>query len=329
MDIEANEDKSTKWIFSEDDEISSTFKRYSETFSQLVALNNRLSSGPKGSYLHFEVEGGEPIRLRKKDLNSANAWFTRTIKDMKNYVKFARKRAKKPGDPSSLKGTYTPVFLGPALKAFYNNAPAKAFGTIHPMNKSEKTNLMDKLTYAKKGYILRNTIISLFYRYVQTQNLLLPEDGRQLRPDEHMNKCFGGTIPAVFLAFPEGSDGDKPEKELNTKKMNTYQILQSSQPYSETTNEDGKVVKKGFETTDHYQTFFFACISSLNQYSKDNLEELGMKEELASIEDPIVREAMLKEHNMVIRAGLEWQLMNNKIKEKEYNQKIARLDAMN
>ena len=108
-------------------------KNLTQIFNALVALNTALGQAGKGAYLAFPnpAQPGTFIPFNRKHLRSANAKFSKTILLLKNYLRVSKKKQRLPVRPESFSGTYTPVYAGDALRAFFTAAPAN-FGPVGP-----------------------------------------------------------------------------------------------------------------------------------------------------------------------------------------------------
>jgi len=223
-------------------------------------LNTALGLAGKGSFISVPISrqeaaaagqltvGAEPqvAIFNRKHMRSAVAKFAKVIGDLNRYFRVSMKKTRAQVDPSLLRGTYTPVYAGPALMTFFTQNPA-GFGYLDPerayavqqlreaqqgtpaqngrpavparqltpeeqayVNQGEGPLLMASLQQVQNGLLLRNTITMLFYVYAHAQGLQF-EDGRLARSDDLMNAAFGGQIPAAYYAYRTDS---KPRKVL-------------------------------------------------------------------------------------------------------------------
>jgi hypothetical protein len=229
-------------------EFGDILKSLVSIYTALNLLTASLGQAGKGAYLAFPNPnpGMEKtwIPFNRKHLRSAQAKFSRSILQLKNYLRVSKKKTRDPVKPASLSGTYTPVFAGEALRYFFTAAPGN-FGPLHPVQAVQTQQageaLMTSLPMVSQGYLLRNTSTMLFYIYAHAyvdpqtgqQGLQATDNAQFARSDEVMMAAFGGQIPASFYAF-RGQDG-KPAKVpmsqavaqgMVERPLNTYEVIQ-------------------------------------------------------------------------------------------------------
>lgn len=289
-----------------------TVKQFGEILNNLVdvysainLLTAALGQAGKGAYLSFPDPDhpGSVFIFNRKHLRSAHAKFSKGILSLKNYLRVSKKKTKDPVKPESFSGTYTPVFAGPALTAFFTHSP-RNFGPLHPLEdyKTGKAGdaLMTHLPMVSQGYLLRNTSTMLFYIYAHANGLQDTDNAQYARSDDVMTAIFGGDIPAAFYAF-KGDDG-KPAKIPMAKAVelgwvekpgiNTYGVIR-------TTRDD-------FDP-DRFNTYFYQNMAAANYYSKAALAaDTNLAEVASALQRDDIRALMLSEHNLVKAVSAEW-----------------------
>ncbi len=267
-------------------------------YNALAQLNAAMGKAPKGSYLSYPDprEPGRFLPFTQKHLRSANAKFSKTLKELKNYLKVSRRKPRKQSVPESFSGTYTPVFAADALIKFFNMSPEK-FGSIRPAQ-SAKERLMDYLPCLKSGYFLKNSATMLFFIYAHENKLQDETNGSLAKSDNVLNHVFGGQIPSAFYRYI-GPDGKKVkitmkdaiEKGLITKPLNTFDVI--------------KAVDPKFDPN-RFNTYFFQNMAGNNIYSGDFLNKPELADIATALNKEEIRNAMLQEHNYIKQASLDW-----------------------
>lgn len=321
-------------------------KSLSQAFYAILQLNTELAKIPKGALLSFTTDSsGSTVTFNRKDLRSAQAKFSNQLLDLKNYLRVSKKKSRDPVKPSSLSGTYTPVYAGDALREFFNHASSK-FGPVSPMGNGDKPNdlLMNHLPMVKQGFLLRNTCTILFYIYAHNNGLQL-SNAQFAHSDEVMVRAFGGTIPAAFYSYI-GENGKNLKVPMNkavsmgliSAPVNTYNAvaakvnagLQVKLPKIEqqiaekraelaaqgqsTDKELTALLKKkeklvGFNANE-FNTYYYQNIAAANYYSKDALSgNPALVEQAKGLAREDVRQHMLKEHELVKQVSEEWHLL--------------------
>lgn len=296
-------------------EFGKVLKNLTQLFNALVALNSALGQAGKGAYLAFPnpTQPNEFIPFNRKHLRSANAKFTKNILLLKNYLRVSKKKTRDPVKPESFSGTYTPVFAGDALRVFFTAAPER-FGPLGPKEAIATQQggpaLMDSLQMASQGYLLRNTSTMLFYIYAHANNLQAPDNAQFARSDEVMIQAFGADIPAAFLSY-RGADGKPVKISMNEavaqgivqQPLSTYQVIINLYPPG-TLNQKGQDV--GFRP-ERFNTYYYQNIAAANYYSKAALAaNPALAEAATALARDDVRQAMLREHNVVKQVSEEW-----------------------
>jgi hypothetical protein len=283
-------------------------KNLSNVFKSLVVLNSAMAQVPKGSFLAFPDGRGNFVPFTRKNLKTANAQFAKSLTALKNYLRVSRKRkAGADAGPQSFKGTYIPVQAGQALVDFLNNNPA-GFGFLNPLQQGGPS-LMEYLPNARQGTMLRNTATMLFFIYAHQNSLLDAQDSRFARSDQHMEKCFGGTVPASFYSY-RGVDGkpDKVPMEVAiqrgyiTQPLNTFEVIGPLYPEGTVDKRNNPKVFK----PEKFNTCFFQNIAAANYYSRALLPKWGLQDAAEALSQPDLLAAMMQEHNIVKQASTEW-----------------------
>lgn len=154
------------------EEVKKILRNIVDKIDLLVNLYSSLGNIKKGASIVITTREGKEVKITKKVLRYFKNQISHEILNLKNYLK--TQRIKRPIDPSSFSGIYSPVVTGEALKEFFQNV--EGFGLLDPTSSTSSNNkyLMDELPFARKGYVLRNTITMLFYIYMHNNNLQDP-----------------------------------------------------------------------------------------------------------------------------------------------------------
>lgn len=301
-------------------------KKMAKEFNALVDLSlaiGSLSQAGKGAYLAFPDPNnpqGPKIPFTRKQLRSSRAQFHKSILDLGNYFKYAKKKHRERAKPEEFKGVYTPVYAGEALQAFFNGGidpnirdGGVGFGSSSPLQAIQTGQagvaLMDLLPMAKAGFIQRNTITMLFFIYAHQQNLQNPENAQTARSDALMNEVFGGTLAAEFFSEKVDNGVDKNgkpkfktfkyrmndaiDKGLIERPLNTYEVIQRSHP--------------DFDPNGYFPNYLYQNIASNNYFNKAALEDDPNFANIANLlQEPDRRQEMLNELRIVERVSDEW-----------------------
>ena len=264
-------------------------------FNSLVTLNSALGKAGKGAQLVWAGQApGQFVHFNRRHMRSANSRFARTILDLKNYLRVSRKKVRDPVRPESFSGTYTPVYAGEALQAFFNSRPEN-FGSVNPAVAGSPS-LMNSLDMAKQGYLLRNTSTMLFYIYAHAQQLQDPANAQFARSDAVMDAAFGGNILAAFYPLKD-ANGSKitmanAVAQGLTPGLNTYQAIQQ-------TRADFNPAR--------FNTYFYQNIAASNYYSRAVLAaDPALAPAAGALQQADIRAAMLAEHNLVKETSAHW-----------------------
>jgi len=298
-------------------EFGKILKVITQQFNYIVALATALGQAGKGAYLAFPnpQQPQQFVPFNRKHLRSAQAKFNKNILQLKNYLRVSKKKTRDPVKPESLSGTYTPVYAGDALRAFFTAAPGN-FGPLGPKEavatQQPGALLMDSLPMASQGYLLRNTSTMLFYIYAHANQLQAEDNAQYARSDEVMMQAFGGDIPASWLSY-RGVD-TKPVKVSMTdainqgivqQPMNTYQVISNLYPPG-TMNNRTPPQDVGFRP-ERFNTYYYQNIAAANYYSKAALSaNPALADAATALARDDVRQAMLREHNIVKQVSDEW-----------------------
>ncbi|CAH6421698.1 Hypothetical protein HVR_LOCUS1337 [uncultured virus] len=194
------------------------------------------------------------------------------------------------GTLETFRGIYSPVYAADAAYYFLTTNP-QGFGTMDPTDNNDTRLLMDNLPMVQQGYMLRVCMTMLFSIYAH-YHLQDPTDPQIVIPDDLMNRAFGGTIPAALYSY-RGAYGkindmtmrEAIERRLITAPLNTYDVINQEDPEFDRTRFN----------THHLQTLVF-----LNFFNELKLgAEPTLAPVLEAITRPDVREAMLREHNII------------------------------
>ena len=278
----------------------------------VVTLALHVGSLEKNQILRFYV-GEEYYEFGKKDLRAATARLLREIRDLSTYWKVSKKKLKIKSGPESLKGTYTPIYAGTVLRAFFK--AEDGFGPLDPAQWKTTgvmgPKLMDALPYAKEGFMLRNTLTMLFFLYARTRDLQEPENAQFSHFDDIMKKVFTEMDAAFYTAkgVPKMEMGDAVKKGLIKAPLSTQEVIRLQRPtfnddktpLIKDAPEDKQVYRKA------YQNYYFQLLASSNYYSKANLKDnVEYTPVLEALNKEEVTQQMILEHNIVRETAIRW-----------------------
>lgn len=327
----------------EPEQFAAVLKAKVKTLNAIITLNTRLAQAPKGAYLVFKTPSGDQ-QLSRKHMRSAVSAFGKSILEMKHFLRASKKKHREiKSQPSDLRGTYGPIYVGVSLQYFFRAGMKNdIFGTVGGRQ------LMGLLPQAMSGYVLRNTITMLFYIYAYVNGLQDPVQGDFTRSDAVMDSSFNNPlIPADFVTVENKSQpvwrmkrvkdaaGNVSRQKVNyvtVKKYGggTFQRLKyatekatlADSGLPANTTPYGAILSQYPEFNPaKFQTNFFQVIASTAYYSMNALQALGKNAELAHIQQADTRAAMLYEHNLVKQASMEWANTLQPAKERKANAK--------
>ena len=316
-------------------------KELASLAQSVITLALHVGSLEKNQILRFYV-GEEYYEFGKKDLRAATSKLLKEIKDLSIYWKVSKKKKKleKESGPETLKGTYTPIYAGAVLRAFFD---ARAgFGPLDP--ESWKTTgvmgplLMDALPYAKQGFMLRNTLTMLFFLYARTMELQEPENAQFSHFDDVMKKVFTEMEAAFYTVngVPKIAMADAVAKGLIKAPLSTQEVIRLQRPFFNDDKtgiikdapEDKQIYRKAFPN------YFFQLLASNNYYSKANLKEnTEYAPVLEALNKEEVTHQMILEHNIVRETAIKWNKYLapsrkiNRDKKKKENDARKKLEA--
>lgn len=284
-----------------------------EHFTNLMRLSKELGEAGPGSQLVWRGSPYGDLHFNKRHLRSANSVFTRELRDLKKYIKVCGKKKREKVKPESFSGTYSPVYAGPALRAFFGDL--QGFGPITPNHPNydaasgsylaeidpaepefdPTTNLlkplMSYLPRVQEGYFMRNTCTMLFYFHSYAQRLRVNDNNWSIiKSSPMMDYCFGGDIPATIYSrkLADGKTsktlmyeavGKEVDGVLIEAPLNTYDVIRLSYPMSH------EIAKKRFDPTS-FHTFYFQNFASPNYLSQTlakHAEDLAAQPEYAAV----------------------------------------------
>jgi len=287
-------------------------KKLADLAQSVITLATHVGSLDKGQILRFYV-GDEYYEFGKKDIRAATAKLLREIKDLSTYWKVSKKKPKVKSGPETLKGTYTPIYAGPVLRAFFENS--NGFGPLDPAQWKATgvmgVKLMDSLPYAKQGFMLRNTLTMLFFLYARTMDLQEAENAQFSHFDEVMRKVFTEMSASFYTAngVAKIPMEEAVKKGLVTVPMTTQDVIRLKRPTFN--DEKTPIIKDAPEGKQVYrkafQNYFFQLLASNNYYSKANLkEEAEYAPVLEALNKTEVTDQMIAEHNIVREVAMKW-----------------------
>lgn len=308
------------------EEVKKILRNIVDKIDLLVNLYSSLGNIKKGASIVITTREGKEVKITKKVLRYFKNQISHEILNLKNYLK--TQRIKRPIDPSSFSGIYSPVVTGEALKEFFQNV--EGFGLLDPTSSTLSNNkyLMDELPFARKGYVLRNTITMLFYIYMHNNNLQDPLNSQYGKFDQHLERCFGesSSFAAVFNVSKDANENTTKELmkvaslKPNFTPKNTFEVIKS--------------VHSDFDTK-KFKMYFFQNISALNYYPKSYIESISSsncedfikaysEEERKAFQQVLdflskkeVLDKLLEEHNIVKQTSKLWKEKNKKVKKEK------------
>ena len=268
-----------------------------KAFQSLQTLTIQLTRAGPNAVLSIPSDSGS-VQFGKKELRQATSSFIQNLKDLKQHVRAARRKPRKPVEPSSFSGVYTPVYVGDALRTFFNEAN---FGPVDPATGS-RTLLVDNLPLAKTGYLLRNTITMLFFIHAYSEGLQNQANAQLTRSSPVMLKAFGGKIPAEFYTKKEM---DEKGNVVKTTKIRMSDAVKQGVPQMNT--YDTIRAYKTFDPAE-FKTYFFQNIASANYYSIADLRQDPELSQVAGyLEQQDIQAHMLSEHQLVKTVSAAWR----------------------
>lgn len=182
----------------------------------------------------------------------------------------------------SLTGIYSPRFHGEAVRNFFNDA-VEEFGWVNP-NDPASGFLMEKLPWARRGFMLIHTGTLLMFLHEKNRNLTDPADPRFHSASAKMRTHFGGEVPALNFQWKEGDRKIPMDVALHeglvTKPLNTFEAITA--------------VKEEFDP-DRFPLYVFGMTLGLNRYPPESGSD-------AILRDPEIQAAMIAEHKIVNEA---------------------------
>lgn len=297
-----------------------TPKQYGEHIAELVkianalfALSAALGAAGKGAFLTFPnpEDPNKPYAFKRSHLQAARTQFGAALKELKKYMRAATTKEHKKADPSTLKGTFIPVYAAAALQEFITQG-GQGFGYSNP-NDPNSGFLLDSLPTVRSGYMLRNTITMLFYTYARAQQLQNAQDSRLTRSDAVMDVAFDGNIPAYYYAqrYADGTKtmkktGAEVTKYSSSKMRMDDAVAQGVIPAALNTYD---VLRQNYQDFDknQFSSYLFQSIAALNFLSQAALNaDPALVNAAAYIQQQDVRQAMLNEHNIVRATNKIW-----------------------
>ena len=282
----------------------------------VITLALHVGSLEKNQILRF-YSGDEYYEFGKKDLRAATAKLLREIKDLTTYWKVSKKKLKVKSGPDSLRGTYTPIYAGAVLRAFFESDSVShfGFGPLEPKTWKETgvmgQKLMDSLPYARQGFMLRNTLTMLFFLYIRTMNLQEPENGQFSHFDDLMKKIFTEMEAAFYTVkgVPKMPMAEAQNKGLIKAPLSTQEVIRLQRP--EFNGDRTPLIKDAPEEKQIYrkafQNYYLQLLGANNYYSKANLKENPEHSEiLDALNNKDYTDQMIVEHNIVRETAIKW-----------------------
>ena len=234
------------------------------------------------------------------------------VEDYEDYKDYRKERVEHRSGPESLKGGYTPVYAGTVLTKFFESHAG--FGPLNPI--IWKTTgvmgplIMDKLPYAKQGYVLRNTLSMLFFLYTRTMDLHEPENSGFVHFDDVMKKVFTEMDASFYTAegVPKINMIEAIDKGLITTPLSTQDVIRLKRPDF---NREINIIKDALPGQQIYREafpiYFIQQLASNNYYSKENLKENDQGAAiLEAFDQKEVTDSMILEHNIVKETIEKW-----------------------
>jgi len=309
---ETTDDQKRLKYFKTNKQMVEHHKELATLTQSVITLALHVGSLEKDQILRFYV-GEEYYEFGKKDLRAATALVLREIKDLSTYWKVSKKKPKIKSNPDTLKGTYTPIYAGTVLRTFFE--AVDGFGPLDPaawkQTKVMGPKLMDALPYARRGFMLRNTLTMLFFLYARTMDLQEKENAQFSHFDDVMRKVFT-EMPAAFYTaegVPKIPMDDAVKKKLISAPLSTVEVIKLKRPafndkrtpIIKDAPEDKQIYREAFNN------YFFQLLASNNYYSKANLKENPDHAPiLNALNQTEITQQMIAEHNIVRDTAMNW-----------------------
>lgn len=209
----------------------------------------------------------------------------------------------------SLTGIYGPIYVGNSLYQFISNTDK--FGPIDPVDhitNMYSAKLMDFLPYVKEGFMLRNSLILLFYVYINNNDLQEQENKQYSHFDTFMSKIFT-EMDAEFYPYTLGGKilmSEAIERGIINNSLSTQEIIRLKNP--EFNQDDTPIKIKNNEVIYRkaYSSCYFQLFSSHNHYSKNDLIRLNKIEILDAINNEVIQKQMIEEYNILQTTCRKW-----------------------
>jgi hypothetical protein len=206
---------------------------------------------------------------------------------------------------NQLNGVFSPIYACDVLQTFFSYTDK--FGTIEPIDESICYNnipkLMDFLPCVRRGFILRNTLTMLFFLYVRRNKLQIPENMTYSRFDNIMEEVFCNMNAEYYKDDNLNNKilmSQAIEMGIIDKAMSTQEVIRMR--YPEFNQDNTEISNKKLNITIYekaYKNYYFQLFATYNYHSINNLTILGLTDILDIINDDVIRDQMIKEHDMV------------------------------
>lgn len=325
-------------------EMTALFEERAALFNAVATLSLAVGSLGKGQVLRFYIGDNEYRDFSRKDMRSVIARFAKSEKDLKHYFRVSKKKTKSKLEPESLKGTYTPLYAGEVLKAFFTTKPEN-FGPLDPVEWKKKGSpklaasetLMESLKFVQNGYMLRNTLTMLFFLYVRAMELQEPENAQFSHFDQVMIDVFSKKA-AEFYVIGDGAKADKIPMDKAVKDglikapLSTEQVIKlrrpnfndEQTPIIKTDKPEKQIYRKA------YANSYFQLLASCNYYSSEDLKKNPTDTNVQLFEilkNKQYTDQMVIEHQIVRDTAARWNEYLEPLRKKNRDAKKKERDA--
>jgi hypothetical protein len=245
-------------------ELSRRFKELVEAQKALFRVAQKVNKGGRGAVLIInvpgvsvdpntgqQVAGVQTFRVDSKQLSVLNRSYLAALLDTKRFVTVILSRKRQRANPAEMKGTYMPVFVGPALTQFIeaaqfgprgaatgnvdnNQKPVYGFltatgivGSAQQAVQAGAPDVKDQLTIGRQGLFLRNALASLIRLHGNYAGIKWNKEANFYLAglSNAMSNSFGGV--AALYSLAQAPDGGFV-KARNEGNFTTYDILEGT-----------------------------------------------------------------------------------------------------
>lgn len=289
--------------FADRKEVSNYIESLIAYYKAINHLGDKLMRNGPGAFLEFTFERGDTVAYAAAELSASRHDFISAIKKLGVLIRNAGKRSTGKRDPATLKGSYTPIYVGQAFIQFMSD-PAR-FGMVSEDVKDDKGKktgeqrevpLLDSMPWAKAGYVTRYTAASIIFNFHDNNS----NGGNRFVVDDYVMAAFGTDILPVKVAIPQlDSEGNVLRTEGRSakspraggKRVGVKTVVKSKEltadarqdpyfanhPFPRNTFEAIRLTDEDFlpEGQNSYELFKNQKVISLNAYEEKTIRQLA------------------------------------------------------